>query len=91
MTRDGNFHPEVQVPCYYCLEPRVFSGQGLEDLFNFGAGRVEAAMDDFGAGRFEAGIESQGLESLEPKLSIQEISAGCLDSVLPASRCPARR
>ena len=51
MTRDGNFHPEVQVPCYYCLEPRVFSGQGLEDLFNFGAGRVEAVMDDFGVGR----------------------------------------
>ena len=31
--RVGNFHLEVQVPWYYCLEPRVTSTQGLEVCF----------------------------------------------------------
>ena len=39
---------------------RVNSGWGVALAYGFGAGRVEAAMDDFGAGRVEAMIKIFG-------------------------------
>ena len=39
---------------------RVNSGRGVALAYEFGAGWVEAAMDDFGAGRVEAVIKIFG-------------------------------
>ena len=43
-SRVGNFHLEVQVPWYYCLEPRVTSTQRLEEFSDCGSGRVQSQV-----------------------------------------------
>ena len=45
--RVGNFHLEVQVPWYYCLEPRVTSTQGLEVCFQLFSSQGLESLEPF--------------------------------------------
>ena len=53
-TRVGNFHLEVQVPWYYCLEPRVTSTQGLEVCFQLFSSQGLESLEPFNSFQVKA-------------------------------------